>query len=137
MSEWRRRAISDFPEFRTEMERAQSPHAVFIHLLPALQDAYNAKPWDESMIGRIYAYGSWMLAPERPKNIRGAALASFYEHLTDLGPAWKDLPHRATEGEMAIVREHLRGYLKPAEYEQAMLALDRTVADARSVPRAV
>ncbi|MGH2373538.1 MAG: hypothetical protein ACRDIC_08695 [bacterium] len=126
MSEWRWRALTleMFPELRKEIKRARSAHGVFFELLPALEQAYRAVPADEDRIRRIYTYASWCLAPEQHRDEYEAALASFYEHLPDLEPAWRDLPRRATPRELSILREHLRRYLDPPEFARVMAELD-------------
>ena len=128
MSGWRRHAVAEFPEFRTEIQAADSAHGVFYVLLPALHDAYRAEPADEQLLERIYRFAEWCRAPDRHDDVRGAALVSFYEHLPEFGPAWRDLPRRVPAERLAELRRHLRGYLSPTAYAEAIRALDSATA---------
>jgi hypothetical protein len=125
VSEWRRLALTEFPEFRSDIERAETAHGVFFALLPALHDAYRDVPLDESMIRRVYAFADWSSAPDRHPDVRGAAMASFYEHLPEFGPAWRDLPGRVSPERLMQIRKHLRSYLSVSDYGRAMATLDQ------------
>ena len=124
MSEWRRKAVADFPEYRAEIEHAQSAHGVFFEFLPALQDAYRTVPPQEARIRRIYAYARWCLEPARHQDVRGAAMASFFEHLPDFGPAWRDLPLRVDARELADIRDYIKTYQIPANWRERLAELD-------------
>ena len=123
MSEWRRRALEDFPEFRRSIDEADSLHGVFFELLPAIVDAYRKNPPDEKLIARIFLFAEWCSAAESP-DVRGPAMVSFYEHLPESRPAWRDLPNRVSAGRLASIRQHLQGYLRPDEYTRAMADLE-------------
>ncbi len=127
MSEWRRHALATFPELRADIERAESVHGVLFAVLPAFEDAYRAIPPNEDLIHRAHAFAAWCDAPERHPEVRGAAMVSFYEHLPDFGPAWRDLPLRVDAVRLDAIRAHLRRFRDPQHVESSLAQLDQVL----------
>jgi hypothetical protein len=118
VSAWRRKAFELFPESRVIVEQAPSVHRLFFQLLLDVQEAYRAIPPKSDLIDRTYAFAAWCFAPRQNPKLRGAAVASFYEHLADFGPARRDLPNRLTREQFTEMAPAFRLVLDDREFQR-------------------
>ena len=122
MSAWKRVALERLPEYRSAIEAAENPMALWIELHMKLQEVYRATSPDDSLIRRFYEYARWCLqSPGRIGYLSDAGTAAayaFYEHLPKDARIRRDLPRWMTRGEFTGLREAFRHLLSEQEFAE-------------------
>src|SRR5450432_2532775 len=101
MSTWRRTALEALPDFRVLIERASSPMALWIDLLPESQEAFSRD--DSSLIAKMLSYARWCRRSPDGDTVNAVACA-FYEHLPEHGGMRRTIPRWFTKEEFEELR---------------------------------
>lgn len=81
MSAWRRIAHERFPQFKTEIDQADGPVALWAALKREFDRAYS---YDESkIIQTIHGYAIWMIEETRSEEMAQAAVDGLYRPLIE------------------------------------------------------
>jgi hypothetical protein len=105
VSQWRRKALSTFPDRAPALTGAFSIYDLLGDLLFDLQAAY--KDGESERIDRVWAFAGWCFEPRRHSSVRNAVAVSFYEHIPHFGPAARDMPNRVS---LDVFRELLPAF---------------------------
>jgi hypothetical protein len=110
MALWRAEALKRLPEFRDKIESADSVMALWIDLSLGFARAYDERPPDESLIGRIYSFADWCerrapRGPDAGRDPMTAVTVAFYEHIPACEAAREDMPRWFRFSEVADNRE--------------------------------
>jgi hypothetical protein len=108
MSAWRREALQRFPEFRNEIERAETPYLLWFDLTAAFHRAYDA-PRNDDLIRRIYEYAEWCGKQPRGRSAQSdlatCVTVSFFEHIPTKAAAAVDLPQWFSKAEFVAMEK--------------------------------
>ena len=70
VEDWRIRALEQFPELENEInENTLGPEGLWIDLFDALASAYEERPVNDDLIGRIYDYAAWCFKQPDTDNV--------------------------------------------------------------------
>jgi hypothetical protein len=101
MSAWRRTALEALPDFRTLIDRASSPMALWIDLLTEFQEAFSRD--DSNLVAKMLSYARWCWRSPDGDTVNAVACA-FYEHLPDHGGMRRAIPRWFTKEEFEELR---------------------------------
>ena len=90
MSAWRRQGLALLPEFRSIVESAESPMAMWIELHLQFDKAMDIG--DLSCVDRLLRFAAWCvseLSGALPNDTSTAAAVAFYEHLPQRREYWQ------------------------------------------------
>ena len=117
MPPWRETAFELLPELGETITDPEidTPYRLWFELRHAFEEAYDASPRDESLIGRIYQYADWCVSAPRGNNaaddLLTCACVCFYEHIPQHPAARDDMPrwisYQDFVGSEQIFRYHL------------------------------
>ncbi len=117
MSEWRRKAKSEFPDRTAAVEHAGSLNDLWFELLVDFQAAYRDARPRKDFSDRVWAFASWCFDRRRNRSVRNAVAVCFYEHLPHFGPARIELPHRISPEDFDSLTPAFRVTLTDAEFD--------------------
>jgi hypothetical protein len=115
MSAWRGKAIEHLPEFRDEIERAESPGMLWVEVGLWFHQAFSTH--NEDMMARVFLYAQWCVRSKHTETAE-APLYAFYEHLPKIGGAAKVLHRYLTQEEFNHLETFFRYLTTDEEFEQ-------------------
>lgn len=92
MSAWRRIAHERFPQFKTEIDQAESPAALWVELKNEFDRAYAYE--ENKIIQAIHDYAVWMIAETRSEEMAQAAVDGLYRPLIEQNWIAEDFARR-------------------------------------------
>jgi hypothetical protein len=117
------------PEYRSVIEAADNPMALWIELLWPCENAHHGR--DEDTIRRFYAFArSCWQSPDA--DVRSAVACAFYEHLPTKAAMRRDMPRLFSQSDFTELREVFRYHLSPdeaVEFEREFLEAKQQISN--------
>jgi hypothetical protein len=127
MSAWRREALQRFPEFRNQIERAETPYLLWFDLTAAFHLAYDA-PRNDDLIRRVYEYAKWCAEQPRSRtaenDLATCVTVTFFEHIPTKPAAAADLPKWFSKTEFVAMQKTFSYLIGETGYRELLPLFD-------------
>jgi hypothetical protein len=138
MSAWRKTALEMLPEYRQQIEKSETPMALWVEL--QFQFSFNYKNHSDDLIGRFYKYAKWCLeSPHQGEYLSDAGTAawvSFYEDLTLENIVQDDVYRWLSKEEFLKLEGAFRYHLEPKEFGEFKESfLEKRVGFLKQIPK--
>ena len=129
MSAWRREALERLPEYRSVIEKATGPMALWIELWCHFERAVEKN--DNSLVERTLRFAAWCSSEQAgplPNETSTAAHLAFYEHLPTRRDFWPHMSKWFFPHEFAALLPTFAYHVSEDELADLKKAYEKTVA---------
>ena len=120
MPPWKETALEMLPELSDAINAAETPYRLWFDLHAAFEQAYDASPRNESLIGRIYEFHHWCADAPRGEtaadDLLTCVVVCFVEHIPQHPAARADMPRWFSYQDFIGAEQVFRYHLSEQEF---------------------